>query len=96
MLIELHACLPQANRHRHWRVETGMDLFGLWTARVTFGRIGRTGRTICYEFASEAELNAFLQKPGFAVARQPSAGLESRIASCSPPKKQSLCCAWLD
>jgi hypothetical protein len=61
MLIELQACAPAANCYRRWRVEVGPDLFGLWTARVTFGRIGRAGRTIRYEFSSEPELQAFLR-----------------------------------
>lgn len=62
MLIELRACRPAANRYRHWRVEAGVDLFGHVTARVSFGRIGCAGRTIRYEFASEAELQAFLRR----------------------------------
>jgi hypothetical protein len=38
--IELHASDPPSGRRRAWRVVAGADLFGLWTAHVTFGRIG--------------------------------------------------------
>jgi hypothetical protein len=40
IFIELHARDPANNRHRSWRVVAGVDLFGLWTVHVSFGRIG--------------------------------------------------------
>ena len=52
---------PLANRRRAWRVEAGQDLFGLWTARVTFGRIGCAGRSLCKLFPSEAAARAFVR-----------------------------------
>lgn len=53
-LIELQACDRLTNRFRLWRLHAGRDLFGLWHARVSFGRIGCDGRTIRYDFADEA------------------------------------------
>ena len=59
--IELHASDPPSGRRRAWRVVAGADLFGLWTAHVTFGRIGAPGRTLRYEFASQAAAAAFVR-----------------------------------
>ena len=52
---------PLANRHRAWRVEAGQDLFGWWTARVTFGRIGCTGRSLSRLFPTEPAARAFVR-----------------------------------
>ena len=62
ILIELHACDPANNRHRSWRVVAGADLFGLWTAYVSFGRIGAGGRTMRHEFANEATAIGFVRR----------------------------------
>ena len=61
LAILLEACAPRLNRHRFWRVRMGRDLFGLWQARVTFGRIGRPGRTLRYDFTSREEADAFVE-----------------------------------
>ena len=61
LAILLEACAPRLNRHRFWRVRMGRDLFGLWHARVTFGRIGRSGRTLRYDFGSQEEAEAFVR-----------------------------------
>ena len=57
--IEMQACERAANRYRSWRVEVGQDLFGMWTVRVTFGRIGCNGRTVSRLFPTEAAAKAF-------------------------------------
>jgi len=62
ILIELHASDPARNRRRAWRVVAGVDLFGLWTAHVSFGRIGAAGRTMRHEFTSEAEAIRFVRR----------------------------------
>ena len=59
--IELQACERAANRYRSWRVEVGQDLFGMWTVRVTFGRIGCTGRTVSRLFPTEVAARAFVR-----------------------------------
>jgi predicted DNA-binding WGR domain protein len=59
--ILLEARDPAANRHRFWRVRVDRDLFGLWNARVTFGRIGGGGRMIRYDFASKEAAHAFVR-----------------------------------
>jgi predicted DNA-binding WGR domain protein len=62
ILIELHARDPANNKHRAWRVIAGADLFGLWTAHVSFGRIGSVGRTMRHEFSSEMAAVAFVRR----------------------------------
>ena len=62
ILIELHANDPAQNRRCAWRVVAGADLFGLWIAHVSFGRIGTAGRTIRHEFISEAAAMRFLRR----------------------------------
>jgi len=37
--IELQAKDPEVNRLRSWHVEAGPDLFGVWIAKVCFGRM---------------------------------------------------------
>jgi predicted DNA-binding WGR domain protein len=44
-----------ANRHRSWRGDARRDLFGEWTVRVSFGRIGCAGRAIARAFASKED-----------------------------------------
>lgn len=61
LAILLEACEPRLNRHRSWRIRMGHDLFGRWHARVTFGRIGRSGRTLRYDFVSREEAKAFVE-----------------------------------
>lgn len=61
LAILLEASEPRLNRHRFWRIRMGRDLFGLWHARVTFGRIGRSGRTLRYDFGSQDEAEAFVR-----------------------------------
>lgn len=59
--IELQAKDQTANRMRSWYVEAGPDLFGVWIARVRFGRIGTAGRAVGYHFGSEAEAHSFVR-----------------------------------
>lgn len=61
VLVELHAMAPAANRFRSWRIEFDRDLFGVLTARVTFGRIGCTGRTRQWAFADGNRAATFLR-----------------------------------
>jgi hypothetical protein len=44
--IELQAKDPEVNRLRSWHVEAGPDLFGVWIAKVRFGRIGTVGTVL--------------------------------------------------
>ena len=62
MMIVLEARAPELNRLRSWRIEASPDLFGRWHATVTFGRIGRAGRSRQHAFAEEADLARFLRR----------------------------------
>lgn len=53
--VQLVAKDPARNIFRQWRMESSLDLFGQWTIRVTFGRIGRNGHSLQKTFDSEAE-----------------------------------------
>ncbi|MGC9271759.1 WGR domain-containing protein [Acidiphilium sp.] len=61
VILELRACAPELNRFRSWRIEIDRDLFGLLNARITYGRIGTTGRTRRWDFESDAEAARFLR-----------------------------------
>jgi hypothetical protein len=63
LFIGLEAKDPEANRLRSWQVEAGPDLFGVWTAKVCFSRIGTVGRAVRHDFASvsEAEVRSFVR-----------------------------------
>lgn len=61
VMLELHARAPENNRYRSWRIEIDRDLFGHLNARITFGRIGTTGRTIRWDFDTEAAAATFLR-----------------------------------
>ncbi|VFU17466.1 WGR domain-containing protein [Methylocella tundrae] len=60
--VVLRACDPTLDRRRSWAVEAGIDLFGEWTARVSYGRIGSRGRTISRVFESEKLGREFVRK----------------------------------
>ena len=83
--VVLRACDPSLNRFRSWSVEAGIDLFGNWTARVAFGRIGSRGRVMSREFASEEDVHAFVRK---GLRRRRSAirrsGVAYRVVEASP------------
>jgi hypothetical protein len=51
----------RANCHRFWRADIGRDLFGDWRADIAFGRIGGSGRTFSYGFATCQEAKAFVE-----------------------------------
>ncbi len=83
--VVLRASDPSRNCYRSWSVEAGLDLFGKWTVRVSFGRIGSNGRTMAREFASEDEVRAFvrrgLRRRSTAVRRL---GVAYRVIEASP------------
>jgi hypothetical protein len=61
------------------------DLFGLWTAHVTFGPVGAAGRTMRHEFATEAAAVSFvrarLRRRATAIRRL---GVAYRLVEASP------------
>jgi predicted DNA-binding WGR domain protein len=73
----LRACDPTLDQRRSWTVEAGIDLFGEWTARVSYGRIGSRGRTIWRVFESEKLAREFVRK---GLRRRRSAMRRCRVA----------------
>jgi predicted DNA-binding WGR domain protein len=92
IFIGLEAKDPEANRLRSWQVEAGPDLFGVWTVKVCFGRIGTVGRAVRHDFASEAEANHSCAQ-GCAGARQRSGGLAWLTARLQHRRLLNLCCS---
>ena len=66
----LHADAPALNRRRAYRLEIGRDLFDAWWVEVTFGRIGRAGRTLRFAALNEVEARNIA---GACLARRGSA-----------------------
>lgn len=68
--ILLHADAPALNRRRAYKLEIGRDLFRDWLVEVTFGRIGRAGRTLRFAARDLAEAQSIA---GACLARRGSA-----------------------
>jgi predicted DNA-binding WGR domain protein len=49
--IRLEARAPALRCHRAYEIAAGPDLFGIWIAEMTYGRIGTAGRTKIRSFA---------------------------------------------
>ena len=61
IFVELRACNPERNCSRAWRIAIDRDLFGELVADVTFGRIGKAGRTQRRHCSNENEAKALLK-----------------------------------
>jgi hypothetical protein len=46
--IKLEAKNPEKGNFRSYAIDAGPDLFGHWEIEVTYGRIGRRGRSVTY------------------------------------------------
>lgn len=51
--IRLEAKNPEKGHLRSYRIDAGQDLFGRWCIEVTYGRIGRRGRSVTYSAADD-------------------------------------------
>jgi predicted DNA-binding WGR domain protein len=49
--LRLEARSPALRCHRAYEISVGPDLFGIWIAEMTYGRIGTVGRTKTRSFA---------------------------------------------
>jgi hypothetical protein len=49
--LRLEARAPALRCHRAYEITVGQDLFGIWIAELTYGRIGAAGRTKTRSFA---------------------------------------------
>ncbi len=67
IFVELRACNPERNCSRAWRIAIDRDLFGALVADVTFGRIGKAGRTRRRHYPNENEATALLKTGAYAA-----------------------------
>lgn len=59
--IRLEAKNPEKGHLRAYRIDAGQDLFGQWNIEVTYGRIGRRGRSVTYSAADDAAAAAIVR-----------------------------------
>jgi hypothetical protein len=59
--ITLEARNPARRCCRHYRVEAGTDLFGVWVVETSYGRIGTAGRSRSYVLRDEGEARHLAQ-----------------------------------
>ena len=59
--IRLEAKNPEKGHLRAYRIDAGHDLFGRWCIEVTYGRIGRRGRSVIYSAADDAAAAAIVR-----------------------------------
>jgi len=59
--IVLEARNPACHCSRHYRVEAGTDLFGVWVVEITDDRIGTAGRSRSYVLRDEGEARHLAQ-----------------------------------
>ena len=59
--ITMEARNPAGGCLRHYRVEAGTDLFGVWVVQISYGRIGSVGCSRSYVVRDEAEARRLTQ-----------------------------------
>ena len=59
--VTLEARNPARCCFRHYRVEAGTDLFGVWVVEIGYGRIGTAGRSRSYVLRDEEEARHLAQ-----------------------------------
>ncbi|MGD9853154.1 MAG: WGR domain-containing protein [Nitrospirales bacterium] len=59
--IKLEAKNPKKENFRSYAIDAGPDLFGQWNIEVTFGRIGRRGRSVTYSAPNDKEAAAIIR-----------------------------------
>ena len=80
--ITLEARNPARRCLRHYRVEAGTDLFGVWVVEISYCRIGTAGRSRRYVLRKKRRPGTW---PGASSSAGPARhdGSGSRIASAS-------------
>ena len=83
LALTLEAHNPARNHHRRYAVSVGRDLFGHWTVRVSYGRVGRPGQEKRYGGPDAGEMRAVVRR---CLARRRSApgrlGCGYRVTAC--------------
>lgn len=60
--IRLEARNPKKGHLRAYRIDADQDLFGQWSIEVSYGRIGRRGRSVTYSAADDAAAAAIIRR----------------------------------
>lgn len=73
---------------RSYRIDANQDLFGQWNIEVTYGRIGRRGRSVTYAAADDAVAAGIIRQ---CLQRRVSApkriGVPYRVRELVDPKE---------
>ena len=72
--ITLEARNPARRCSRHYRVEAGTDLIGVWVVEIAYGRIGTAGRSRSYVVRDEGGVRHLAQSILKRRARAPPRG----------------------
>lgn len=59
--VKLEAKNPEEGHLRAYCIDAGHDLFGQWNIEVTYGRIGRRGRSVTYSAADDESAAAIIR-----------------------------------
>lgn len=83
LTLAMEAHNPARNHHRRYTITVGRDLFGHWTVRSSYGRVGQPGQEMRYGSPDEAEMRAVVQQ---CLARRRSAperlGCWYKVTTC--------------
>lgn len=86
--IKLEAKNPEKGNFRAYEIDAGPDLFGQWQIEVTYGRIGRRGRSVTYSAPDDAGASAIIRH---CLQRRASAprriGVSYQIRELCDPKE---------
>ena len=86
--IRLEAKNPEKGHLRAYRIDAGHDLFGRWSIEVTYGRIGRRGRSVTYSAADDAAAAAIVRNCLHRRASAPKRiGVPYQIRELCDPKE---------
>lgn len=89
--ITLEARNPARKCFRHYHVEAGTDLFGVWVVEIGYGRIGTAGRSRRYVVRDEKEARRLVQS---ILKRRASAprriGVAYQIRDLIDPRKWAV------
>ncbi len=86
--IKLEARNPEKGYFRSYAIDAGQDLFGQWCIEVSFGRIGRRGRSVSYAAADDETAAGIIRH---CLKRRASApkriGVPYKVRELSDPKE---------
>ena len=86
--IKLEAKNPEKGNFRSYAIDAGPDLFGHWEIEVSYGRIGRRGRSVTYsapdDVAAATIIRQCLKKRSSAPKR---IGVPYKVRELCDPKE---------